>query len=189
MVTGLMLLSDEALMAKVAAGDQRAFANLLDRHSQRVLNVLYRIVLSRADAEDLCQEVFERMWKQAPSWRDEAKLSTWLYRVASNLAFNFCRRVQQRMDYSDDIEGLVEQQEDVLKHRQEPLGQDEHGSAKLLTALSRLPENQRAALAFRFYQDFAVNDIADIMGLSVKAVESLLMRAKARLREQLGDLQ
>ncbi|MEX1666818.1 RNA polymerase sigma factor [Zhongshania arctica] len=175
-----MQLSDIELMRRVADGDQQAFAMLLGRHSKMVLNLVYRIVLSRDDAEDLCQEVFERLWKQAPEWRDDAKLTTWLYRVANNLALNFRQRVQQRLVVDDN---LVESIVDTAAP--EPIV-NAGDNALVFDALKSLPDNQRAAMAFRFYQDVSVKDIATIMGLSAKAVESLISRAKQQLRTRLG---
>lgn len=173
-------LSDFELMRRVADGDQQAFSTLLDRHSKMVLNLSYRIVLSRDDAEDLCQEVFERLWTQAPTWRDDAKLTTWLHRVTSNLALNYSQRVQQRHVFDD---GLVEFIVDSAVS-DEPVNEDENTA--VLDALKALPDNQRAVMAFRFYQDTSVKDIAKIMGLSAKAVESLIGRAKQQLKARLG---
>lgn len=175
------LISDARLLARVASGDGRAFNRLVERHSQRVLNVIYRIVLSRSDAEDLCQEVFVRLWKQAPDWQDEARLSTWLHRVASNLAINHSQRVQQRQIVDTalteqllDAQSEVEDNADVL-------------SATMTEALATLPAEQRAAMAFRYYRDLPVKQIADILGCSPKAVESLLGRARKQLRQVLGE--
>ncbi|MFT7403324.1 RNA polymerase sigma factor [Zhongshania sp.] len=175
-----MQLSDIELMRRVADGDQQAFAILLGRHSKMVLNLVYRIVLSRDDAEDLCQEVFERLWKQAPEWRDDAKLSTWLYRVANNLALNFRQRVQQRLVLDDNLADSIA---DIAAPELIVSAGD---NAVVFDALKSLPDNQRATMAFRFYQDVSVKDIATIMGLSAKAVESLISRAKHQLRTRLG---
>ncbi|MEX1669048.1 RNA polymerase sigma factor [Zhongshania guokunii] len=179
-----MLDDDVSLMRRLASGDQQAFTCLLERHSKLVLNVLYRIVLSRDDAEDLCQEVFERLWVNAPQWRDDAKITTWLYRVANNLAINFRQRVQQRYVLDLDESSLAEGGVDELAAASSPA--DDIADQSLVQALARLPENQRAVLAFRFYRDLPVKDIAEIMGLSAKAVESLLGRAKTQLRQNLG---
>lgn len=175
-----MVSRDAALLARTAEGDAQAFQQLVDRHSSAVLNVIYRIVLSRADAEDLCQEVFVRLWKQAPSWQDEAKLSTWLYRVASNLAINHSQRVQQRFVVDGE---LAEQLADAST----PLNDEPGDLPALAAALSALPEEQRAAIAFRYYREMPVRDIADVLGNSPKAVESLLGRARKRLRQLLGE--
>ena len=176
------LVSDSRLLARVADGDGRAFNRLVERHSQRVLNVIYRIVLSRSDAEDLCQEVFVRLWKQAPDWQDDAKVTTWLHRVASNLAINHSQRVQQRQIVDSELtEQLLDGQSEVAGDGNDAL------SAKMAQALSTLPSEQRAAMAFRYYRDLPVKQIADILGSSPKAVESLLGRARKQLKQVLGE--
>lgn len=109
-----------------------------------------------------------------------AKLTTWLHRVTSNLALNYSQRVQQRHVYDD---GLVEFIVDSAVS-DEPVNEDENTA--VLDALKALPDNQRAVMAFRFYQDTSVKDIAKIMGLSAKAVESLIGRAKQQLKARLG---
>lgn len=170
-------------MSRLAQGDQSALGELAERHSTRILNLIYRIVLSRSDAEDLCQEVFLRLWRQAPSWRDDAKLTTWLHTVAHNLAINHVQRYQRR--HVVDTEAA----NSALDAGGASAGDDPSAGPELLNqrqdvaeALQQLPENQRAALAFRYYQDLPVKDIAGIMSLSVKAVESLLGRGRARLK-------
>ncbi|WP_417766003.1 RNA polymerase sigma factor [Spongiibacter tropicus] len=176
------LVSDSRLLARVADGDSRAFNRLVERHSQRVLNVIYRIVLSRSDAEDLCQDVFVRLWKQAPDWQDDAKVSTWLHRVASNLAINHSQRVQQRQIVDSELtEQLLDGQRDEADDEANAL------SEKLMAALSSLPAEQRAAMAFRYYRDLPVKQIADILDSSPKAVESLLGRARKQLKQVLGE--
>ena len=176
------LVSDSRLLARVADGDSRAFNRLVERHSQRVLNVIYRIVLSRSDAEDLCQDVFVRLWKQAPDWQDDAKVSTWLHRVASNLAINHSQRVQQRQIVDSELtEQLLEGQRDEADDEANAL------SEKMMAAPSSLPAEQRAAMAFRYYRDLPVKQIADILDSSPKAVESLLGRARKQLKQVLGE--
>lgn len=172
--------SDVALLARVAQGDKRAFGTLVERHSAKVLSTAYGVVLSRADAEDICQEVFVRLWKQAPSWQDEAQLSTWLYRVAMNLSLNHRQRIQQRFVTGSE---KVARQLDGLAAAPLPPESD----TRLLSALGRLPENQRVALSFRYFQDLPVKHIAQIMDSTPKAVESALGRAKQAMRKMLGE--
>ncbi len=170
-------------MARVAGGDALAFNELLARHSRAVLNICYRIVHDQAEAEDLCQEVFATLWQQAPSWRAEAKLQTWLYRVASNRAINHHQRVQQR--HQVDTVRAEEMAEERDTHSADIAGFPEDGG-DMLAIIKILPENQRMALYFRYYLDMSSREIADILGVSLKSVESLLARGRSRLKQQIS---
>lgn len=173
-------ISDAELLERVASGDGRAFGQLAERHSARVLSTAYSVVQSRADAEDICQEVFVRLWKQAPNWQDEAQLSTWLYRVAMNLALNHSQRVQQRMvTGSDEVMRRIGD----APAAPPPIESD----PQLLQALGKLPENQRVAMSFRYFQDLSIKQIAQIMDSTPKAVESALGRAKLAMKKMLGE--
>lgn len=173
-------ISDAELLERVASGDGRAFGQLAERHSARVLSTAYSVVQSRADAEDICQEVFVRLWKQAPNWQDEAQLSTWLYRVAMNLALNHRQRVQQRVvTGSDEVMRRIGD----APAAPPPIESD----PQLLQALGKLPENQRVAMSFRYFQDLSIKQIAQIMDSTPKAVESALGRAKLAMKKMLGE--
>lgn len=175
-----MFATDTRLLARTAQGDAQAFQQLVARHSGQVLNVLYRIVLSRADAEDLCQEVFVKLWKQAPAWEEKAKLTTWLYRVATNLAINHRQRVQQRYVLDDELAKSLSEEGLAPAGASDP-------APELAAALVALPQEQRVAIAFRYYRELPVKDIAEILDTSPKAVESLLARARKRLRQVMGE--
>ncbi|MBD2859787.1 sigma-70 family RNA polymerase sigma factor [Spongiibacter sp. KMU-158] len=182
-----MQSSDEHLMKAVARGDSRAFSELLSRHSRSVLNICYRIVQDRAEAEDLCQEVFESLWQQASSWQANAKLQTWLYRVASNAALNHRQRVQARQQLGVDEDVFENPGQDTFcETEQVSMSAEEPAYTALQFELGMLPENQRMALYFRYYQDLASRDIAEILGVSLKAVESLLARGRNLLKQQLA---
>lgn len=177
-----MMDSDQRLMQAVAAGDTTAFAQLLNRHSAAVLNCCYRIVGDRSEAEDLCQEVFETLWQQAASWRPQAQLRTWLFRVASNRSINYRQRVQQRLALADEPAALITEQGDGVES-----GLADQPELDLEGLLMQLPENQRMAIYFRYYQGLGNSDIAEILQLSPKAVESLLARARKQLKHKLGN--
>ena len=140
------------------------------------------MLADRAEAEDVAQEAMLRLWKQAPDWQDDAKVSTWLHRVASNLAINHSQRVQQRQIVDSELtEQLLDGQRDEADDEANAL------SEKMMAALSSLPAEQRAAMAFRYYRDLPVKQIADILDSSPKAVESLLGRARKQLKQVLGE--
>jgi RNA polymerase sigma-70 factor (ECF subfamily) len=175
--------SDEELMAAIATGDQHAFARLVERHLARTVGLATRLMGSRADGEEIAQEAFSRVWSHAARWRPmggggNARFTTWLYRIAVNLAIDRKRRAKTTP--LDDVEEPIDESDDgfVQIHRRQV-------SDAVVTAMLRLPERQRIALSLCFFDEISNIEAGKIMGLSVGAVESLLVRARRTLRQDL----
>lgn len=174
--------SDDALVARAGRGDRLAATALVVRHTDRLMATCYRLCGDRSFAEDAVQETFLRMWKNAGKWRPGgARLETWLYRVAMNVCIDRFRR--QRHEAPADA---APEAPDDAPNAVERLMQSERDKA-LLAALAALPERQRAAIAFCHFQEFSNIETAEIMEISVEAVESLLARGRRALRERLSD--
>lgn len=175
--------SDSDLIVRIAEGDEHAFQQLIRRHLQRTVRAATRITGSVADGEDAAQEAFIRVWKHAADFvREEdagAKFSTWLYRIVFNLCIDQKRK--RRFDTLDDAPEMA----DSASGPEKALAQKEQ-SRRVQGALARLPERQRAAFVLCFYEDHTNAEAADILGISVKAIESLLVRARRDLRDQLS---
>jgi RNA polymerase sigma-70 factor (ECF subfamily) len=187
-------LSSEELMAKVAGGDDQAFEILVTRHQTSVLNLIYRFIGDKTQAKDLAQEVFIRVWQAARSYKPEAKFTTWIYRITANLCFNelkSSRRKKWLQFLRSDEDREVRMEEDIAEGSPSPedLLLAKEQSRQISKALQRLPENQRMALILKRYDDLSYQEIAEVLGCSVSAVESLLVRAKRTLHEKLIDLQ
>lgn len=175
-------VDDDTLVARYAAGDQSAARALTIRHASRLIALGYRMLSDRAEAEDVAQEALMRLWKTAPNWEPGgAKLSTWLYRVASNLCIDRLRRTR-----TEGLDAAPEQVDDTPSV--EVQMQQASRAEALHSALATLPERQRLAVSLRFLDDLANPEIADIMGLSVDAVESLLARGKRALAAHLRPM-
>ena len=175
--------SDEALMTAIAAGDQHAFARLVERHLARTVGLATRLMGSRADGEEIAQEAFSRVWSHASRWRPmgsggNARFTTWLYRIAVNLAIDRKRRA--RLTALDDVEEPLDESDDGFAqiHKRQV-------SAAVAAAMMRLPERQRIALSLCFFDEVSNIEAGKIMGLSVGAIESLLVRARRTLRQEL----
>jgi RNA polymerase sigma-70 factor (ECF subfamily) len=177
---------DLELVRQVGAGDQRACAALVDRHLPKVLGLAGRLLGNRADAEEVAQEVFLRVWRHAGEWRaGGAKFSTWLHRVTFNLCHD---RLRRRRETPLDAIG------------DPPSGEPPPGvelqraavTARMKAALAQLPERQREAILLCHYQELGNIEAAEAMEISVSALESLLARGRRRLKEilanELGDL-
>lgn len=173
---------DARLMARIAAGEQQALQQLMQRHLGRTVRMAARVLGSAAAAEDVAQEAFIRVWKHAGQWKNPeeagAKFSTWLYRIVMNLCIDEKRKktfgniddVPEQADHTPDAERQMQRQEQ---------------SQRVRVALSQLPERQRSAFVLCFYEEFSNRDAADMLGISVKALESLLVRARKTLRDLL----
>jgi len=178
--------SDEALMAAIGQGDQRAFALLVDRHGRRATALAARITLNRSDAEEVVQEAFLRVWVKAPGWRPQAaagdaQFATWFRRVLVNLCIDRRRRpVNEGLDQMPEIEDERPSAADVMASKQT--------AKRVADAVAELPERQRAALALCHFEGVSNIEAASMLGLSVGAVESLLVRARRALKTSLADL-
>jgi len=171
--------SDAELLARSARGDRRAFDAIITRYGPMALRVAGRMALDRQSAEDIAQEAMVRIWQRAGEFdARRARLSTWLYRIVINLCIDSRRRPQplplpQGFDAVDPSPNAAEAQE-----------VDER-SAALARAIDELPSRQRAALTLIYDEELSGAEAAQVLGVSAKAIERLLARARARLRELL----
>lgn len=172
---------DEELVRRVGAGDQRAAAELVRRHLPRMVGLARRMLGSAAEAEDVGQEVFLRVWKHAGAWRPgQAKFETWMHRVAMNLCLDRLRRNGRNGgEVSVDTPDARASATRALDDRQR--------RDRVRGALQELPERQRAALVLCYYQDRTNIEAAEILGVSVDALESLLSRARRTLKTVLSS--
>ena len=167
---------DTALLVAVGNGDSAAARLLVARLTPRLFNHAARVLGDRTEAEDVVQETLLRLWKIAPDWRQgQAQVSTWCYRVLVNLCTD---RLRARRP-SVDIDAIAEPPSD-LKSAVEAMTDAERSDA-LRSALSALPDRQRQAVVLRHIEELANPQIAEIMDISVEAVESLVARGKRTL--------
>lgn len=172
---------ENRLMRAIADGDRAAFVRLMDLHGDFALTLAARLTNSAADAEEVAQEAFLRAWRQAPDWRPAAgaRFRTWLYRVVVNLCLD--RRRRQPFVPLDDIAEPEAPDPDGLTRMTEV-----EGTHLVLSALSELPDRQRAALALSYFDGLSAARAAETMGVSVTALEALLVRGRRGLREALA---
>lgn len=168
-------ISDEALLVLFANGDPQAAQALTMAHMPRVFSHAYRVLGDRAEAEDIAQEAMMRLWTIAPQWRaGEAKVSTWLYRVVANLCMDRLRKTR-----AVGLDAAAQAVDPAATAVQSMTDQDR--AAALDAALLELPERQRQAVILRHIEQLANPEIAQIMGISAEAVESLTARGKRNL--------
>jgi RNA polymerase sigma-70 factor, ECF subfamily len=192
-----MVRTDVQLMLDVKAGDEQSFELLLQRFRSPLVNFLYRMVRNREQAEDLAQEVFLRVYRARGDYVPSAKFTTWLFRIATNLALNSMRDTRhQRAEISLDAPVTVDAEEgdekpmDVAeKHPNIEQYLVEESRRKMIRrAIDKLPEKQRAAVLLHKYQDLDYGEIAKVLECSESALKSLLFRAYEALRVELAPL-
>lgn len=170
---------DEELIRAVATGDTSAAVALVDRYLKELTALAYRMLGSAFEAEEIAQEVFMKVWLQAPNWRyGEAKLRTWMHRVAINACLDRLRKKrevtgQDLPDHADSRPNAAQQ----LEERER--------TNRVRHAIADLPDRQRAALTLCHYQGLSNKEAADSLSISVEAIESLLARARRSLRATL----
>jgi len=188
-------LTDTDLMLRVQAGDDSAFGRLIEKFRRPLVGFMYRMSHNQAVAEELAQEVFLRVYRSRGSYAAEARFSTWLYRIATNLALNHVRDTR-----SERVQGagsLDETDEETGRPRSEAVA-DPHSNAEQemlrserMAAIRReveaLPERQRLAVIMHKYQEMDYREIARVLKMSESATKSLLFRAYETLREKLKD--
>jgi RNA polymerase sigma-70 factor, ECF subfamily len=173
---------DGDLVARVAKGDQSAARELVGRHAASLMALARRLLGTQHDAEEVVQDVFLRVWTNAAKWQPgRAAFATWMHRVAINLCYDRLRRRR---------EVTVEEMPDPADPSPLPdQGLDEAALAKRVEAeLQDLPQRQRAALVLCHYQGLSQVEAAEILEISVEALESLLSRGRRRLKERLTDI-
>ena len=186
-------LSDAEVMLKVKAGDDGAFGYLVQKYRRPMISFMYRMAHNSAAAEDLAQEVFLRVYRSRSSYEASAKFTTWLYRIATNLAMNFTRDTRhERPENQVSLDEPAEEDSAPLDvaDRRLTAEQDLLRRERLQQIRKRvqsLPERQRLAVVMHKYQQMDYKQIAEVLKLSESATKSLLFRAYETLREQLKE--
>lgn len=183
--------ADAALMLRVKRGDDAAFAELVDKYKQPVMNLAYRILRDATEAEDVAQNVFLQAYKSAPRYEVSAKFSTWLFTIARNLCLNEIRRRTRHP--TDSLEGTgpdaddhpVRQFEDRKTALPTDAALEGELSDKIDQALAELPEIQRTAILLCRRDDLSYEDIAKVIGSSLSATKSLIHRGRETLKQKL----
>lgn len=186
-------LTDAEIMLKVKEGDDSAFGYLIEKYRRPIISFMYRMVHNSAVAEELTQEVFLRVYRSREGYEAEAKFTTWLYRIATNLAVNHARdtkherpEFKKSLDEPDEDTGLMMDVADSSLNVEQQILRRERLAA-IRKQVESLPERQRMAVLMHKYQNMDYRQIAEVLRLSESATKSLLFRAYETLRDKLKD--
>ncbi len=176
-------------MARVKHGDMEAFRELVERHQNRVIGTVAKMLGGDIESEDIAQQVFIRVWKSAGRYEPTAKFTTWLFKITRNLVFNELRRRKrhpgQSLDTASNPEDRPMQAVDTSSKAPDAALLDEEMQIAIQRAIDELPETQRMAIILRRYDEVSYEEIGEILELSVPAVKSVLFRARTELRQKL----
>jgi RNA polymerase sigma-70 factor, ECF subfamily len=186
-------LSDAEIMLRVREGDDSGFSILIEKYRKQIVHFMFRMARNQAVAEELAQEVFLRVYRSRQTYRAEAKFSTWLYRIATNLGVNHARDTKYErsaqnvyLDQPDQETGTTPDVADNTLSAEQSLVREERMKA-IRKHVMALPERQRSAVLMHKYQEMDYKEIGEVLKLSESATKSLLFRAYQTLRENLKD--
>jgi len=193
-----MTADENQWVLAVAEGDRQAFAMLVELHLHPIEAFATRMLADSAEAQDVAQEVMLRLWQRAAEFDPRrARLSTWLHQIAHNLCIDRLRKVRRLSSWDETQNTRLEdahQTTQLAAHHASsgdaaPMASSlaDEQSVLISRALSQLPERQRSALLLTYYQALTNREVADIMGISVRALESLLVRARTALKQALEE--
>ncbi|MDD6254340.1 MAG: RNA polymerase sigma factor [Candidatus Cryptobacteroides sp.] len=175
-------MQDEQIMELFRSGDrERAFTEIVKSYSERLFWYVRRYVCCHEDADDLIQDIFIKVWAALPSFRGEARLFTWLYRIATNETLNFVRRQKVRAALNfKSIDTELERRID-----EDPYLNGGEAERKLLKALQKLPQKQRVVFSMRYFEDMRYEEISEITGTSVGALKASYHIAYEKLKKEI----
>ena len=187
----MQTVTDHELALRARSGDDSAFTELMRRHYKGVLNFIYRFTNGNNSSEDLTQEAFLRVYKSIKNYEPEAKFSTWLYKIATNLCLTHLKKNKRDLSLDEINENIGERPDpnsedayDILKRRDI--------KDKVMAAISTLPEREKVAITLCKYQGFSYNEVAEVLDCSVGAVKTHIYRGRIKLVEklkpQLGEI-
>ncbi len=178
-------MNDSQLTSQLKSGDKAAFAELVATYQKTVLNICYRFLLHREDAEDVAQEVFVEVYHSIPKFRGDSALSTWIYRIATTKSLDEIkkRNRQKRITSFGELLGLDKITNWATgKETPDKILEEEEDVSLLMAALNKLPESQRIALTLSKVEGHSNTEVAEIMGTTLTAVDALIYRAKQNLK-------
>lgn len=178
--------SDIELMMRAKSGDDSAFTDLMRRHYKGLVNYIYRFTNNRESSEDLAQEVFLRVYRSAKTYTPQAKFSTWLYKIATNLCFTNVKAKGREKNVSlDEMEENIGDLKDSKSEKADDVIYRSEIKNAIFEALETLPEKERVSIILCKYEELPYEEVAEVLGCTVGAVKTHVYRGRMKLVEKL----
>ena len=177
-------MNEKEIISLQKAGEyEKAFNAIVDSYSERLYWHVRRFICSHDDTNDLLQEIFVKVWRALPAFRGESQLYTWLYRIATNEALNFLRKIKNRSDIDVEVADAVMSD----KIDEDPYFNGNAMQRELHKAVSMLPEKQKTVFNLRYFEEMKYEDISEITGTSVGALKASYHHAYNKIRTELEE--
>ncbi len=176
-------MNDVELIAQIQKGNEHAFTFLVRKYQKLVLHMVVRIVKQNADIEDVCQEVFIKVFKNLKQFKGESKLSTWIAKIAYNVALNHIRKDERKLLSVEDT--AWEHTEPMVSELPDKLFENSELKAQIVREINELPLQYRTVATFFYLEQFSYLEIAEITGIKQATLRSYVSRARAILKEKL----
>ena len=189
-MTEILRIDNKDIILKAQEGDMFAFRALVDEHKEQAVRIAYSITGNLADAQDVAQEAFIRVYKNINGFKFNSRFSTWFYRIVVNLGYDFLRkRKRSRVVLGSDskIQFLDEQNKDEKNADPGKILLEKELKAKIEEELTLLPEKQQVAFSLKYKKDMKIREIAELMGVSVSTVKMHLFRGIDKMQKKLGE--
>lgn len=188
-MTDILMAENKDTILKAQEGDMFAFRALVDEHKEQAVRIAYSITGNLADAQDVAQEAFIRVYKNINSFRFNSRFSTWLYRIVVNLGHDFLRkRIRSKIILSNDNVALEEQTKDEKGVDPAKKLISEELKKKIEETVTFLPEKQRIAFSLKYKKDMKIREIAQVMGISISSVKVHLFRAIDKMQKNSANM-
>ena len=185
----MQMETDIELMRRVKSGDDSAFTELMKRHYKSIMNFIYRFTNDRNDSEDLAQEVFLRVYRSVKEYKPQAKFSTWLYKIATNVCLTELK--MKRRINKVSLDEIQENKHDIGDSNS-PSGYDlinrRDIKESIFQALNSIPERERISIILCKYEGFSYDEVADVIGCTVGAVKTYIHRGRMKLIDRLKPI-
>ena len=177
------IFSDDDVVRSVREGNTRNFEILIDRYKKKIINFIYRMIFDYDEAQSLAQDAFLKVYESIPNYEFRENFQAFIYTIAKNITLNYIKKQKRIQFFSGFLPGKSEENVFRTEGTQHTILERDGQDQMMFTALKELNENQRLALILKVYMDFSYNRIADITGWSVPKIETLISRAKGKLKD------